>query len=96
MLNSKTVFFVAVLKIMKSMALKLEVCIWGHDSLSRIAHGIDPYTSAKFCAFNTNLKIVAQFFCTTRAGRLQEWLQGDLQPYSVYIIFFKYCVASGI
>ena len=34
----------------------------GHDSLSRIAQGIDPYTSAKFWAFNTNLNNVACFF----------------------------------
>ena len=68
----------------------------GHDLLSRIAQGIDPYTSAKFGAFNTNLNNVAWFFCTTRAGRLQEWSQGELQPYSVYVIFFKYCVNNGI
>ena len=61
--NSKTVFFFAVLKIMKSMAITLEVCILEHDSLSRIAQRIDPHTSAKFCAFNTNyLNNAAQFF----------------------------------
>ena len=52
-------FFLCVLKIKKSMAIKLEVCVLGYDSLSRIAQGIDPYTSAKFCAFNTNLNNVA-------------------------------------
>ena len=78
------------------MAIKREKCILQHDSLSSIAQGIDPYTSAKFCAFNTNLNNVVRLFCTTRAGRLHEWSQGELQPYSVYIIFFKYCVANRI
>ena len=31
----------------------------GHDFISRIAQGIDPYTSTKFGAFNTNLNNVA-------------------------------------
>ena len=62
-LTPRLCFFFAVLKIMKSMAITLEVCILEHDSLSRIAQRIDPHTSARFCAFNTNyLNNAARFF----------------------------------
>ena len=43
------------------MAIKLEVLNLGGDVLSRITQGVDLYTSAKFCAFNTNLNNVACF-----------------------------------
>ena len=43
------------------MAIKLEKFNFGSDVLSRIAQGIDLYTSAKFGAFNTNLHNSACF-----------------------------------
>ena len=43
------------------MAIKLEVFHLGCDVLSRIAQGIDLYTSTKFRAFNTNLTNSACF-----------------------------------
>jgi len=55
----------AVLKIINSTAIKLEVFCLGRDVLSRIAQGIDLHTSAKFRAFITNLNNDAPFFFTT-------------------------------
>ena len=43
------------------MAIKLEEFSFASDVLSRIAQGIDLYTSAKFGAFNTNLHNSACF-----------------------------------
>ena len=51
----------AVLKIVNSVAIKLEVFSLGRDVLSSIDQGIHPYTSAKFRAFNTILNNVAPF-----------------------------------
>ena len=43
------------------MAIQLEEFSFGSDVVSRIAQGIDLYTSAKFGAFNTNLNNSACF-----------------------------------
>ena len=42
------------------MAIKLEVFSLARDFLSRSTEGIDLYTSAKFCGFNTNLNNYAR------------------------------------
>lgn len=46
------------------MVRELKVFSLWRDVLSRIAQGIDLYTSDKFCAFNANLNNIAPFSCT--------------------------------
>ena len=97
--NSKTVFFFCCFKENEVHGFKTgdRVCIWGMTPYLELLRVLTPIPLPNyFGAFNTNLNNVEWFFYTTRAGRLQEWLQGEFQPYSVYVIFFKYCVANGI